>query len=88
MTETSPDPDTEDLRAVFDTWLARTIAGQAMSNHTGLDGETTEALEAIAGAIPPIPLSLIEAAHAAFAGQLDGSNGIDVPSFLPRQEES
>lgn len=85
MNETGPDPDTGYLRAVFETWLARTMAGEAMSNHTGLDDETSEALARIAGANPPIPPSLIEAAYAAFAGQLDGSNGVDVPSFLPDQ---
>ncbi|MFD6155131.1 hypothetical protein ACFWF7_16380 [Nocardia sp. NPDC060256] len=70
----SHDPDDEQLRVTFDGEFARALAGEGVRNHRGLDYETFRALARVAGAYPDVAPALIEAAHAAFAGQLDGSN--------------
>ncbi|MEV0294178.1 hypothetical protein [Nocardia sp. NPDC050710] len=83
MNGTSPNADTQELHTAFDVQLARAMAGEAVHNHTGLDSETFRALARIAGAHPTIPPALIEAAHTAFEGQLNGSNEDNgLPSFM------
>ncbi|GAB7188846.1 hypothetical protein ATKI12_8961 [Kitasatospora sp. Ki12] len=66
--------DPEQLRAVFESVLAGTLAGRGVPSCLGLDTDTDEALWAIEMARPDVPPALVEAARRAFAGQLDGSN--------------
>ncbi|WP_405133496.1 hypothetical protein [Nocardia sp. NBC_01388] len=67
-------PTKEQLRQSFDRALLRSMTEGGVSSETGLDGETQNALWAVARAYPNATDELVEAAHRAFAGQLDGSN--------------
>ncbi|WP_067711993.1 hypothetical protein [Nocardia yamanashiensis] len=67
-------PGEEQLRRNFDNALAAASAGHGVRSESGLDEPTQRALFAVAGAYPEIPQELTDAARAAFAGQLDGSN--------------
>lgn len=68
-------PDDDELRDNFDAELASVRSGRGLHTETGLDAETHAALIAIARAYPAVTDELVDAARAAFAGQLDGSNG-------------
>ncbi|QIS16311.1 hypothetical protein [Nocardia arthritidis] len=74
----------EHLQAEFNIQFTNAMAGKGVSMCTDLDLETQEVLARIAGHYPDIPPELIDAAHAVFAGQLDGSRDDEdiVPSFV------
>ncbi|WP_107654183.1 hypothetical protein [Nocardia suismassiliense] len=67
-------PTEDELWQSFATALAAVRGGSGVSSDNGLDLRTVNALWEIVDAYPNIPEELIAAAHAAFAGQLDGSN--------------
>ncbi|MGN2639482.1 hypothetical protein ACTD5D_25620 [Nocardia takedensis] len=67
-------PSDEELRANFEELLASVRGGGGLYSESGLDMETEETLWAIARAHPNVPDSLVEAARAEFARQLDGSH--------------
>ncbi|MEU8620731.1 hypothetical protein [Streptomyces sp. NPDC048623] len=67
-------PTPEQLERNFVRCLAGALNGQGVRSGSGLDSPTEDALWAIASAHPEVPLDLVDAARAAFAGQLDGSN--------------
>ncbi|MEU0540339.1 hypothetical protein [Nocardia sp. NPDC005978] len=69
-------PSEEQLRRNFDSVLSEVSAGRGVRTETGLDEQTENALWAIARAAPNIAPELVDAARAAFAGQLDGSNAV------------
>lgn len=68
-------PDDHELRDSFDGELASVCNGCGLHTETGLDAETGAALMQILRAYPAVTDELVAAARAAFAGQLDGSNG-------------
>ncbi|MFR9767062.1 hypothetical protein [Nocardia sp. SC052] len=83
MRRYDPQPDRDQLQAAFDRALERAATGGGVRTDTGLDFPTQQALKAISAAVPNVPPQLIDAARAAFDGQLDGSNETDgLPSFL------
>ncbi|CAM4515592.1 hypothetical protein NONI108955_40100 [Nocardia ninae] len=67
-------PTEDELWQSFATALAAARSGSGVSSDNGLDLRTVNALWEIVDAYPNIHEELIAAAHAAFAGQLDGSN--------------
>ncbi|MFE3187223.1 toxin-antitoxin system YwqK family antitoxin [Streptomyces violascens] len=67
-------PTEDQLRRTFGAVLEEVLSGQGLRTCTGLDMETDEALWEIAKYGPGAPAELVDAARAAFAGQLDGSN--------------
>ncbi|MFI6040927.1 transposase [Nocardia sp. NPDC051321] len=82
-------PDDQQLKSTFEGALARATAGEGVRTDSGLDFETFTALANVSAAWPTVPPTLIEAARATFARQLDGSNGaVDVPSFLRGRRDS
>lgn len=72
------------LRSEFNTEFTNAMAGKGVSMCTDLNIETQDLLARIAGHYPDIPPELIESAHAAFAGQLNGSRNDEdiIPSFV------
>ncbi|WP_204249149.1 hypothetical protein [Nocardia arizonensis] len=76
-------PDDAALRAGFERELTSALAGEGVSIHSYLDFRTFEALAAVSGRHPNPPSELIEAAHAAFAAQLDGSTAKAEQEKLP-----
>lgn len=76
-------PDVAELRERFDRELQRAIEGGGVRTDTGLDLQTASALAAVNSAAPDVPQVLIEAARAAFAGQLNGSHAAsELPPFM------
>ncbi|WP_330233021.1 hypothetical protein OHA40_11390 [Nocardia sp. NBC_00508] len=80
-------PSDDELRANFDELLASVLTGGGIYSESGLDMETEEALWTIARAYPDVPDELVDAARAAFAGQLDGSNAAARQAALVRKIE-
>ncbi|MFI0739640.1 toxin-antitoxin system YwqK family antitoxin [Streptomyces sp. NPDC021100] len=78
-------PTDDQLARVFATVLKEVLSGQGLRNHTGLDMETDDALWEIAKYGPGAPPELVDAARAAFAGQLDGSNAARWRAELARK---
>lgn len=58
----------------FEFCLSQALEGGMVRTGMDLDEQTTDALNEIAWAFPNIGPDLIEAAHSAFARQLEGSN--------------
>lgn len=81
-------PTDDQLTRVFATVLKEVLSGQGLRNHTGLDMETDDALWEIAKYGPGAPPELVDAARAAFAGQLDGSNARRWQAELQRKFEA
>lgn len=67
-------PTDDELRENFEEMLQSVRRGGGLWSDSGLDMETEEALWAIARAYTNVPDELVDAARAAFAGQLDGSH--------------
>ncbi|SEL57965.1 hypothetical protein [Streptacidiphilus jiangxiensis] len=71
--------------------LGDVLNGRGVHSCSGLDDDTETALWAIAEAHPDVSLELVDAARAAFAGQLDGSNaarwGEDLERWFEEREE-
>lgn len=80
-------PSDDELRENFAEMLESVRNGGGLRTETGLDTETEEALWAVARAYPDVPEELVEAARAAFAGQLDGTNARRRRADLERQFE-
>ncbi|WP_067473374.1 hypothetical protein [Nocardia amamiensis] len=80
-------PTGDELRANFDELLASVLTGGGIYSESGLDMATEEALWMIARAYPDVPDELVDAAHAAFAGQLDGSNAAARQAAIARKIE-
>ncbi|MBC2874759.1 MULTISPECIES: toxin-antitoxin system YwqK family antitoxin [Streptomyces] len=78
-------PTDDQLTRVFATVLKEVLSGQGLRNHTGLDMETDDALWEIVKYGPGAPPELVDAARAAFAGQLDGSNAARWRAELTRK---
>ncbi|MFD0365960.1 hypothetical protein ACFQZZ_31360 [Nocardia sp. GCM10030253] len=77
-------PTEDELRRNFERELASVSSGGGLRSETGLDIETDAALIEIAKAHPNVPETLVTAARAAFAGQLDGSNAMTRRTELKR----
>ncbi|MGW2601359.1 toxin-antitoxin system YwqK family antitoxin [Streptomyces klenkii] len=67
-------PTEDQLRRTFCAVLEEVLSGKGLRTCTGLDMATDDALWEIAKYGPGAPAELVDAARAAFAGQLDGSN--------------
>ncbi|WP_189382337.1 toxin-antitoxin system YwqK family antitoxin [Streptosporangium nondiastaticum] len=67
-------PTDDQLKKTFVAVLGEVLSGQGIRSCTGLDMDTDDALWEIAAHYPEVSLDLVDAARAAFAGQLDGSN--------------
>ncbi|MEU8548170.1 hypothetical protein AB0C81_14475 [Streptomyces roseoverticillatus] len=67
-------PTDEQLTRTFGAVLDEVLSGKGLRTCTGLDMATDDALWEIARYGPGAPAELVDAARAAFAGQLDGSN--------------
>lgn len=80
-------PGEDELRENFAEMLESVRNGGGLRTETGLDMETEDALWDIARAYPDISDELVEAARAAFAGQLDGTNARSRRAELERQFE-
>ncbi|MBF6297656.1 hypothetical protein IU459_08880 [Nocardia amamiensis] len=80
-------PTDDELRANFDELLASVLTGGGIYSESGLDMETEKALWTIARAYPGVPDELVDAARAAFAGQLDGSNAAARQAVIARKIE-
>lgn len=80
-------PTEDELRENFAELLESVRNGGGLRTETGLDMETEEALWDIARAYPEVTGELVDAARAAFAGQLDGSNARRHREELIRQFE-
>ncbi|MFC4517880.1 toxin-antitoxin system YwqK family antitoxin [Streptomyces ehimensis] len=81
-------PTDDQLTRVFAAVLEEVLSGQGLRTHTGLDMETDDALWEIAKYGPGAPPELVDAARAAFAGQLDGSNAARWHAELTRKIEA
>lgn len=81
------DPTEAELRQNFDDMLRSVLSGGGIHSETGLDMKTEDALWDIARAYPDVPDALVDAARAAFAGQLDGSNDREREAALTRMME-
>ncbi|GGO54265.1 hypothetical protein [Streptomyces lasiicapitis] len=81
-------PTDEQLKKTFVAVLGDVLTGQGVRTCTGLDESTDAALWAIAKAYPEVSLDLVDAARAAFAGQLDGSNAARWYEDLKRRFEA
>ncbi|MFC9966147.1 hypothetical protein [Nocardia ignorata] len=68
------EPTEAEIRQNFDKMLASVLSGGGIHSETGLDMKTEDALWQVARAYPNASDDLVQAARAAFAGQLDGSN--------------
>lgn len=79
------DPTDDELRENFDELLSSALTGGGIYSDNGLDQRTEDALWAIARACPDVPDELVDAAHAALAGQLDGSNARKAMEALARR---
>ncbi|QLY31848.1 hypothetical protein [Nocardia huaxiensis] len=77
-------PSEPELRANFEAELRSALAGEGLHSDTGLDDETSTALRSLAAAFPNVTQQLVDAARAAFAGQLDGSNARAADELLDR----
>ncbi|MFE1593225.1 hypothetical protein [Nocardia sp. NPDC058705] len=77
-------PTEDELRVNFEVELASAVAGGGVRTETGLDTRTEDALVNIVHAFPVVSQQLIDAARAAFAGQLDGSNAEQSRALLTR----
>ncbi|MGW6724413.1 hypothetical protein ACWF9G_00785 [Nocardia sp. NPDC055029] len=77
-------PTDDELRLNFEVELASAVAGGGLRTETGLDTRTEDALLNIVQAFPIVSQQLIDAARAAFAGQLDGSNAEQSRALLAR----
>ncbi|WP_405167248.1 hypothetical protein OG203_20470 [Nocardia sp. NBC_01499] len=80
-------PTDDELRQYFDEALASVRSGGGVATDNGLDLRTADALWAIAEVYPNITDDLIAAAHAAFAGQLDGANSAARQAAIDRAFE-
>jgi hypothetical protein len=80
-------PTDDELQENFAEMLESVRRGGGLHTETGLDMETEEALWAIARAYPDVADELVEAARAAFARQLDGSNDRARRAALEQQFE-
>ncbi|MFF4188591.1 toxin-antitoxin system YwqK family antitoxin [Streptomyces sp. NPDC001691] len=74
MSKRPGQPTDDQLKRTFVGVLAEALTGKGVATCVGLDCETEEALWAVYVSYPDVPLDLVDAACAAFAGQLDGSN--------------
>lgn len=74
MTKPPGQPTDDQLRRTFAGQLAGALAGKGVATCLGLDCETEEALWSVYVSYPEVSVDLVDAARAAFAGQLDGSN--------------
>ncbi|MFC7219459.1 hypothetical protein ACFQLX_14950 [Streptomyces polyrhachis] len=77
-------PTEDELRLAFEVELASAAAGGGVRTETGLDTRTENALLDIVMAFPVVSQQLIDAARAAFAGQLDGTNAEQSRALLAR----
>ncbi|MFD8148649.1 toxin-antitoxin system YwqK family antitoxin [Streptomyces sp. NPDC059708] len=75
----------DQLTRTFVAVLEEVLSGQGLRTCTGLDMETDDALWELAKYGPGAPLALVDAARAAFAGQLDGSNAARWQAELMRK---
>ncbi|MGW5385212.1 hypothetical protein [Nocardia sp. NPDC003963] len=80
-------PSDDELRENFAEMLESVRNGGGLRTETGLDMETEDALWSIARAYPEVSEELVDAARAAFAGQLDGTNARRRRAELERQFE-
>ncbi|AUG76249.1 hypothetical protein CFP65_1350 [Kitasatospora sp. MMS16-BH015] len=81
-------PTEEQLTRTFNAVLEEALSGQGVRTCTGLDMATDNALWEIAEYGPAAPPELVDAARAAFAGQLDGSNAARWHAELARKIEA
>lgn len=79
------DPTEAELRQNFEEMLRSVLTGGGIHSETGLDMKTEDALWNVARTYPNVPDALVDAARAAFAGQLDGSNGREREQELQRR---
>ncbi|TSD98084.1 hypothetical protein FOS14_13890 [Skermania sp. ID1734] len=69
-------PTARELATVFAEELQSAVSGRGVRSDTGLDDDVDLALAAIQAAYPDVPAELVDAAKAAFQGQIDGSNDL------------
>ncbi|WP_410874336.1 hypothetical protein [Nocardia sp. A7] len=74
-----------DLPGQFEVLLSRALKGCVVPSCVDLDMRTIAALNRVAGAYPDADQGLVEAAHSALAGQMDGSNAIKDRDELMRR---
>jgi acyl-CoA reductase-like NAD-dependent aldehyde dehydrogenase len=80
-------PTEDELHENFAEMLESVRRGGGLRTETGLDMDTEEALWDIARAYPDVTDELVDAARAAFARQLDGSNASARRAELERMFE-